>query len=47
MFRLDAAEVTDLNRSQIVTGSQKHRVGFLADVGEGKIKNRNIRSRNK
>ncbi|MBW7902207.1 MAG: ORF6N domain-containing protein [Rhodocyclaceae bacterium] len=25
MFRLDAAEVADLNRSQIVTGSQKHR----------------------
>lgn len=135
MFRLDTAEVTDLNRSQIVTGSQKHRdprfppyaftehgalmlgnvlkssravevsllvvrtfvqlramlsshkelaakleqlerkvsghdqaiaglidairqlmtppattrrgIGFLADVGEGKIKNRNSRSRNK
>lgn len=25
MFRLDAAEVADLNRSQTVTGSQKHR----------------------
>lgn len=25
MFRLDAAEVADLNRSQSVTGSQKHR----------------------
>jgi hypothetical protein len=25
MFRLDAAEVSELNRSQIVTGSQKHR----------------------
>jgi len=25
MFRLDAAEVTTLNRSQFVTGSQKHR----------------------
>lgn len=25
MFRLDAEEVADLNRSQIVTGSQKHR----------------------